>query len=188
MQCASSSHLRRGSTRFSNRNSKIWRRTRGVPRTRPMPPQRRGNYEKALDANSGAFELLQPVRLPPSPELCSRTIIVNPRHRQALAARIEENVLKRSVINRLYRTQGVIIKLQMNGSDKRRWFRSTPRGLVPPGLKNFGRAKIRRRSIVTSSNCRTASRDDSALVPGPAVSVLASATRGQFKGLQLAAN
>jgi hypothetical protein len=38
---------------------------------------------------------------------------------------------KRSVINRLYRMQGFIIKRHMNGSDKRRWFRSAPRGLVP---------------------------------------------------------
>jgi hypothetical protein len=144
-----------------------------------MPPQRRGSYEKALDANSGAFELLRPVSLPPSPELCSRTIIVNPRHRQALAARIEENVLKRSVINPLYNIPGGHhIKLHMNGSDKRRWFRSTPRVLAPRIGRILVGPKTTPIAIVTSSNCRTAARDDSALVPGPAVSVLASATRG----------
>jgi hypothetical protein len=40
-------------------------------------------------------------------------------------------IRKGSVINGLYRIQGSIIKLHMSGSDKRRWFRSSPRGLVP---------------------------------------------------------
>ena len=87
------------SARFSNRNSKIWRRTRGAPRTRPIP--------------------------------------------RVLAPRVGR----------------ILVRLK-----------TTPI------------------AIVTSSNCRTAARDDSALVPGPAVSVLGSATRGQFNGLRLAAN
>ena len=49
----------------------------------------------------------------------------------AISARYCRRPRKGSVINRLYKIQGFIITLHMNGSDKRRWFRSTPRGLVP---------------------------------------------------------
>ena len=38
---------------------------------------------------------------------------------------------KRSVIKGLYTFTGFITKLRMGGSDKRRWFRSSPKGLVP---------------------------------------------------------
>lgn len=48
-----------------------------------------------------------------------------------ISARYCSPVRKGSVINGLYRIQGSIIKLHMSGSDKRRWFRSSPRGLVP---------------------------------------------------------
>jgi hypothetical protein len=38
---------------------------------------------------------------------------------------------KGSVIKGLYTFAGFITKLRMGGSDKRRWFRSSPKGLVP---------------------------------------------------------
>jgi hypothetical protein len=48
-----------------------------------------------------------------------------------VSVRYRSRVRKGSVINRLYKSGGLALTLQMNGSDKRRWFRSSPRGLVP---------------------------------------------------------
>ena len=106
-----------------------------------------------------------------------------PRFQQDIAWQLR----KRSVINRIYRIRGVLsLKRHMNGSDKRRWFRVAPRGLVP-GSANFCSGPRPCRSNVMSSiyrpaapasNCRdpttcpsgsnffTATREDSAPLPG----------------------
>lgn len=49
----------------------------------------------------------------------------------AISAGYWPRARKRSVIKGLYIFTGFATKLRMSGSDKRRWFRSSPKGLVP---------------------------------------------------------
>jgi hypothetical protein len=79
-------------------------------------------------------------RLPPDPPprssprpICAQTSYWNPagaKYRE-IPIRYWRGVCKGSVINGLYKIQDFAITIHMNGSDKRRWFRSAPRGLVP---------------------------------------------------------